>query len=200
MKKFKLFTDATKEEAWLNEWMRLGYEVTRKNMFQVYSFTRTADTNRAIRIDCQSFSSKKAFEHYKQFHEELGWHYIDGSQWQHLHYWRSPTSREDELFSDHDSEKLYLQRLTQYYSLYTTFFFVLAIIFVDDMSNFFNIQSAFLTPGLWNKEGSAFISAFLFELPFALVRFFSPWFMVVAGFFFLRTYMNYTKHLKKHRS
>lgn len=58
---------------------------------------------------------------------------------------------------------------------------------VIDFNAFINPKHLFLTPGLWDKTGTAFWFAFLFETPFALMRgflwLFIPLTMITCLFF-----------------
>lgn len=69
----------------------------------------------------------------------------------------------------------------------------------DKTLQYINPKSAYFTPGLWDKEGIEFLTAFLFETPLALLRFSSPWFIMICGTAFALTYVKYKKELRKWR-
>lgn len=193
MKKLKIFTNAQKEEKWLNEMLQKGWQLKHVNAIHVYSFEKTNNKQQIVRIDCQSFASKENFQRYKSLYEEFGWIHVIGSRSSTLQYWLNPTNKEDELFSDQSSEKNYLQRLSKIYGTCASFFLFLTFCLFQSSTQYTNIKSAYFTPGLWAKDGFEFWQAFLFETPFALLRFSSPWLMLIFGIIFLNTYFKYKK-------
>ncbi|HYK74826.1 MAG TPA: hypothetical protein VEV44_17155 [Pseudoneobacillus sp.] len=67
-------------------------------------------------------------------------------------------------------------------------------------SSFIDPKLLYYTPGLWEKSGTSFWSAFLFETPFALMRGFSWYILVLAIALFLifslRSRLQYIKTRK----
>lgn len=61
----------------------------------------------------------------------------------------------------------------------------------------FNPVNWYLTPGLWDREGSSFWFAFLFETPFALMRGLAVYFFILiillCGVYGLRAKKHYEK-------
>jgi hypothetical protein len=52
-----------------------------------------------------------------------------------------------------------------------------------------NPRELYFTPGLWDKQGAAFLGSFLFETPFALMRGIAGLFIpVTIGMFFVCSY------------
>lgn len=197
MKKCRMFIDPLKEEKWLNEMIKKGWVCKKVNMFGIYEFEETKFTDYVIRFDFQSFHSTDSYEQYVELHEDDGWYHIGGSRWTSQQYWAKLTDGLDELFSDNASEKAYLQHLTKYYGIVTIFFVLMTVSLFNNSLQYLNLKSAYFTPGLWNKEGVDFFTAFLFETPFALLRFISPWFIIICGIMFLKTYLKYNKTLKE---
>ena len=66
----------------------------------------------------------------------------------------------------------------------------------NNSSQYSSLKQAYFTPGLWDKEGGDFIFAFLFETPFALLRFGTPWLLLVFGIAFVMMYLKYQKKVK----
>lgn len=197
MKKLRIFTNVQKEEQWLNEMLQKGLQFKHVNGINVYSFEKTSNKQQILRIDCQSFASKEKFKQYKALYEEFGWVHVGGSRSSMLQYWLNPSGKEDELFSDQSSEKNYFQRLSKFYGICAFFFLFLTISLFKNATQYTNIKSAYFTPGLWNKDGFDFWQAFLFETPFALLRFSSPWLMILFGMIYLNTYFKYKKEVDK---
>lgn len=123
--------------------------------------------------------------------------HIAGSRFSMLQYWLHQRHDDDVLFSDQSSEKYYLQRLCKVYGTFASFFLFLTFCIFRTSTQFTNIKAAYFTPGLWDKNGLDFFSAFLFETPFALLRFSSPWLTLIIGIIFLNTYFKYKKEIKK---
>ena len=197
MKKLRIFTNAQREEQWLNKMLQNGWQLKNVNGINVYSFEKTSNRQQILRIDCQSFASKEKFKQYKALYEEFGWVHLEGSRSSLLQYWLNPSNKDDTLFSDQSSEKHYLQRLSRVYGTCASFFLFLTFCVFQNSSQFTNIKTAYFTPGLWDKNGFDFWSAFLFETPLALLRFGSPWLMLIFGFIFLNTYFKYKKEIDK---
>lgn len=197
MKKLKLFTNAHKEEQWLNGMLQKGWQFKHVNAINVYTFEKTSNKAQTLRLDCQAFASEQKFQQYKALYEEFGWVHVAGSRFSLLQYWLHPSNADDTLFSDQSSKSYYLKRLSQFYGTWTAFFLFLTFCIIRNSSQFTNIKAAYYTPGLWDKNGFDFWSAVLFETPFALVRFGSPWFTLILAFIFLNTYVKYKKEIDK---
>lgn len=197
MRKFRMFMDIQKEEKWLNERIQQGWLCKKVHTWGIYDFEKATSSQQVIRLDFQSFKSSEMYQHYIQLHEDYGWQHIGGSRWSSSQYWSKSTDGLDELFSDNASEKSYLQRLSAYYGAFTICFLLFAFNLFKNTSQYISIKSAYFTPGLWDKEGMNFLMAFLFETPFALLRFSSPWLIIIGGIVCMRMYVKYQKALKK---
>lgn len=190
MKKFKLFLDIQKEEDWLNGMAKRGWLCQHISSLGIYHFEMTAVNDQIIRIDYQTFKTKEAKNRYIQLYEEYGWKHL-GNSW--LQYWLKPADGMDELFSDQSSQKAYLRRLLEYYGFFGFIFLFFTIILFNNSTQYTNLKEAYFTPGLWEKEGVQFFFAFLFETPFALLRFGTPWFLLIWAIAFLIIYLKYQK-------
>ena len=159
------------------------------------SFEKTSNKEQILRLDCQSFSSEQKFQQYKALYEEFDWVHIGGSHFSTLQYWLNPNNKDDSLFSDQSSEKHYLQRLSKTYGACAFLFLFITFCVFKNSGQFLNIKDAFYTPGLWDKNGFDFWSAFLFDTPFAILRFGSPWLMLFFGLVSLNTYFKYKREI-----
>ncbi|WP_176786481.1 DUF2812 domain-containing protein [Thermoactinomyces sp. DSM 45892] len=191
MKKFKMFIDIHKEEAWLNEQLKKGYElVKRSSLTGVYHFKKTTNPNQVIKLDVQNGMSKEKYNTYVDLHEEFGWRRVANSRHHYIHYWIKEKDGHDELFSDVQSSGAMLKRIANYYLLW----FVVFLAVSTSGNVYLNPMDAYLTPGLWGKQGSAFIKALLFETPFALMRCAPVWFCIIMTMVFT---FKYKKCLKQ---
>jgi ABC-type uncharacterized transport system fused permease/ATPase subunit len=197
MKKFRAFIDVRKEEEWLNKMLHKGWLCKKVTPFGIYHFEKTKKRDQVIRLDFQSFKSADKYQQYTLLHKDYGWQSIGGSRWSSAHYWLKSTDGLDELFSDNTSEQAYLQRLMKYYGSFTLLFVLFTMNLWNNSFEYTNLKSAYFTPGLWDKDGTEFIFAFLFETPFALLRLGSPWFIIFCGTAFAITYLKYKKELTK---
>lgn len=197
MKKLKVFSNAQKEEQWLNKMLQKGWQLKSVNAFNVYSFEKTSNKEKILRLDCQSFASEQKFQQYKALYEEFGWVHVGGSRFSTLQYWLNPNNKDDSLFSDQSSEKHYLQRLSKTYGACAYLFLFITFCVFKNSAQFLNIKDAYYTPGLWDKNGFDFWGAFLFETPFAIFRFGSPWLMLIFGLVSLNTYVKYKREIDK---
>ncbi|MCZ8540207.1 DUF2812 domain-containing protein [Psychrobacillus psychrodurans] len=197
MIKFKVFSNAHKEEQWLNKMLQNGWQLKSVNAFNVYSFEKTSNKEQILRLDCQSFASEQKFQQYKALYEEFGWVHLGGSRLSTLQYWLNSNSIDDLLFSDQFSEKHYLHRLRKIYGVYACFSLFITFCLFQNSAHFLTIKDAYYTPGLWDKNGFDFLGAFLFETPLAITRFGSPWLMLIFGLVSINMYFKYKREIDK---
>src|SRR5690606_8032920 len=115
MKKLKLFSNAQKEEQWLNNMLQKDWQLKRVNGLNIYTFEKASNKEQILRLDCQTFDSEQKYQQYKALYEEFGWVHVGGSRSSTLQYWLNPNNIDDSLFSDQSSEKHYFQRLSKIY-------------------------------------------------------------------------------------
>lgn len=193
MKRFKIFIDAQKEEKWLNDLLQKGWQLKNVNAFHVYTFEKTKNPEQIIRIDCQSFKSNEKFSEYKALYEDFGWKHLSGSRFSKLQYWLKANNKDDSLFSDRFSEEQYFIRLSKLYGEIAFLFLFFTLCTYKNASQFVSIKDAYYTPGLWERVGMDFWRGFLFETPFAVVRFFGPWLMLFFGLISINMYFKYKR-------
>lgn len=177
--------------------LQKGWQLKRVNAFNLYTFEKTLNKEQIFRLDCQSFESEQKFQEYKTFFEDFGWVHVGGSRFSTLQYWLNPTNKDDSLFSDHSSIKYYFQRLSKIYGAYACFALFITFCVFQNSAQFTSLKDAYYTPGLWDKNGFDFWSAFFFETPFAITRFGSPWLMLIFGLVSLNMYFKYKKEIAK---
>ncbi|MBM6617145.1 DUF2812 domain-containing protein [Bacillus suaedaesalsae] len=201
MKKFKWFANVLKEKQWINHILDKGYMCTEINFLGVYSFVPTSNSY-VIQLDFQDYMSKDKFEEYKAMYEDFGWELIKGSRFGGIQYWQKAADGKDEIFSDIPSQITYYKRLKNYSSTFAilSFLYVVTIYDGEWLSGLFNIKASYLTQGLWEMEGSLFWKAFIFETPFAMLRFLLPWFFVISAVMFIYSYLQYEKKRKEFQS
>ena len=199
MKKFKIFFDIEKEEKWLNAMLQKGWLCTHANTFGFYyTFQKTADIDQVIRIDHQNGLKKEARQNYLQLHEDFGWRTIKTNVSTSTYYWVKRKDGRDDLFSDDYSQIAKYKRFMKSSATWAVIFFVYSMFFntSDNFPVFFDLKSAYLTPGLWDKEGNSFLFAFLFETPFALMRIIPSWLFITLSVVYGLTYMRYRKAIQ----
>lgn len=199
MIKFKIFFDIEKEERWLNEMLAKGWLCSHINSAGIYTFQPTENLEQVIRIDCQQELRKENKATYKQLHEDFGWRIVKEKSYDGTFYWTKSKDGNDELFSDHDSHIAKYKRLMKHASNWAILSLIFLMIFNgnDNVAPFFSIKSAYYTPGLWDKEGSAFLFAFLFETPFAIMRFLPPWLFLATCSIYITLYYRYRKSIQQ---
>lgn len=105
-----------------------------------------------------------------------------------------------EIFSDETSKNTMLKSFYNYCIIYGTLFLLHFINFSYAKDyKLFEPKTWYLTPGLWQLEGTSFWSAFLFETPFALL-FRSGWltcFFLICAMYYLIRALTLVKHQKK---
>lgn len=173
MIRFRFFLNFAKEEAWLSEMARQGWELT--NVFFGYHFRRAEPQNAVIRIDFRVFSSQSEFDNYIALFEDSGWQHIAGRPGSGTQYFKrvSEDSSED-IFSDDLSRAARYRRFSHLWLGTAVFIAVillaLSITGAADLRALIEPRRFYLTPGLWERTGDAFWRAFWFETPFAVFR------------------------------
>ncbi len=201
MTSFKCFFDFSKEEAWLADMARQGYRIT-KATTGYYKFDKISDNlgEFTFKVDYRYFRREEDFREYYMLFEDSGWQHIAGTKRSGSQYFvkiRSDAS--DDIFSDNFSRAGRYKRIaSMWFSLAIAYTPIL--IALSNNSNFYS-HGLYLTPGLWEKTGWNFVSAFLFETPFALFRL-SPYLLfgiLIINYliFAMRYYYLYKKELNR---
>lgn len=174
MIRYRMFFDFVKEETWLNEMARQGWQLTGVRV-PAYHFRQAAVQDVQIRIDFRTFASQAEFMNYKTLFEDSGWQHIAGSQRSGGQYFRrlAPDSTED-IFSDSRSRAERYRRYAQMWlTLAVALILPLAVLLFNgaiDLRALIQPKRFYLTPGLWGLAGDVFWRAFWFETPFAIFR------------------------------
>lgn len=173
MRKFKFFIDFDKEEKWLEEMAKEGYQL--KGTFLGYKFEKGEPEETTIRIDFRKFKKKEDFDDYKALFEDSGWEHLVGSKSSGIQYFKKVREdADDDIFSDTDSKaaryKRYANMCFESALSYLPFLMVFYLTNIINFRAFVNPKELYFTPGLWEKTGASFWAAFLFETPFALIR------------------------------
>jgi hypothetical protein len=177
MKVFKVFVDLDKEEKYLCEMAEKGYLFVKYSYWGVYTFEPTEPKTLNYRVDYRYFSSKAQFEEYVTLFEDSGWEHIYGTQSSGSQYFipKQDANQTEDIFSDRVSKADRYKRLSIICLVSACALF--AVIFTTVLYTTKNIGWAafdfhnwYLTPDLWEKTGSDFWKAFLFETPVAIMR------------------------------
>lgn len=223
MKKFKLFINIDKEEAWINSIIAQGYRLKKVSSLGQYVFEElpSADTLEnpssegeppenflpLVRMDFRTFSKKEDFTDYLTLFEDAGWRHIAGKKSEGSQYFEKmyPDCQE-EIFSDSASKAGRYRRISSAWLMLFAAYLPLVIIYTDPVGSpsFSTWKELFYTPGLWDMSGAKFLLAFLFELPFALGRAIGGLFplmlliiVICYGYFSLKTFYWYRKEKKR---
>lgn len=173
---FKFFIDYAKEEKWLNEMAKKGYEIIRNSCG--YKFKPITPQDITYRIDYRTFKCKKDFIDYCTLFEDSGWKHIAGTKSSGNQYFKKVSSNSDSnIFSDNMSKAARYKRVSIIWLSMSISYLILMIGLVYsgtiNLEAFINPKALYFTPGLWEKSGLDFLRSFLFETPFALARGFS---------------------------
>ncbi|NTU26233.1 DUF2812 domain-containing protein [Bacillus tequilensis] len=202
MKKYRYFMDIDSEEQWLNKMAYKGCELEGRGLLSYRFADEASSDNSTIRIDYRTFTHPEDFTDYRTLFEDSGWKHLFSSQG--LHYFRKEDANaSDDIFSDTESRAGRYKRLLQTYFalsfLFLSFIFILYTTKALTIDLFIRPQSLYYTPGLWDKTGAAFIRAFLFETPIALMRGGAGWIVLFSAlsffYLFMKTYKKYRKCL-----
>ncbi|ARJ51144.1 DUF2812 domain-containing protein [Staphylococcus lutrae] len=166
-KKWNCFFDPLKEERWLNDQLQQGYRLAKVSVFGNYYFEKT-DESHIVRLDYQEIYSRQKMNDYLALYESFGWEHVHGYRGGCTNqYWMKAGDKTEVLFSDRESLSNYYNRWLKYLN---GMFLVFFILFMTNLTQSHFKWDIFLTPGLWEKEGAEFWFAYLFELPFAMMR------------------------------
>ncbi|MDP4178511.1 MAG: DUF2812 domain-containing protein [Bacillota bacterium] len=177
MKVCKFFIDYDKEEKWLNEMAKRGYEL--KNAYNgLYEFHFGKPEDAIIRIDYRNFKSQVDFNDYCALFEDSGWKHEAGSKRSGNQYFKKiDQNGNDDIFSDTASRAGKYKRVSSMWmSLAVSYITISVSLMITNHINFSSIlhpERLYYTPGLWEMKGLRFLGAFLFETPFAIMRGFS---------------------------
>ncbi|MGX7013918.1 DUF2812 domain-containing protein [Vagococcus silagei] len=205
-RKFRLFATIEREEAWLEKQLIEGHVLIKTDGYGTYTFSDDTPMGKIkrrdlgvgpniqdyiIRIDCQTFKSNSEYEEYCSFLKEFGWTGIKSNKKSGKLYFIGKNSDTNELFSDVESRIQRDIRSRNELLTMNTSMLVLYFILFFDLRLILHPSRAFLTPHLFEMQGSLFVKAFLFELPFAILRLgvtFVP--IILAIFLFYRLYLS----------
>ncbi|MBU3196683.1 DUF2812 domain-containing protein [Clostridium algidicarnis] len=173
MRKFKFFINYDKEEKWLNDMAKKGYELETASFGYKFSFTKPQNTK--IRIDYRIFKNKEDFMDYSALFEDSGWKHISGNKSCGAQYFKKIDENGDEdIFSDDMSKAARYKRLSDMWIglavVYLPISIALAFQKSIDIKSILNPKLLYYTPGLWEMSGISFWRRFLFETPFAAGR------------------------------
>lgn len=170
MTKYKCFFDFGKEEAWLADLSRQGYKLTyAQNGCYKFDYIGNSYPDLVFKVDYRTFHKKEDFLNYCTMFEDSGWLHIAGSRHSGSQYFvKLRPDATGDIFSDNLSRAGRYKRLSSMWlGLACTF---TAIMISLSFSLHVNFSELYLTPGLWEMKGWHFVTAFLFETPFALFR------------------------------
>ncbi|TCP70215.1 DUF2812 domain-containing protein [Baia soyae] len=186
MKRFKLFVDIHKEEVWLNEQLKQGYELVRVSGVGKYYFKKITNTNQVIRVACRSLKKGELISYIKTY-TDLGWKRVPNSQYHPIHYWIKEKDGHDDLCQDITllSNEMLEKITSSYLPIFSLLVAIFPLLLAQGKIFYLNPKGAYFTPDLWEKEDGQFILSFLFETPFALGRFAFPWLLIIMLVFFV---------------
>ncbi|MCC5438106.1 DUF2812 domain-containing protein [Clostridium botulinum] len=202
MRKFRLFTDYNKEEKWLNEMYKKGYEL--KNISFGYKFYSIETENATVRIDYRIFKNKEDFIDYCTLFEDSGWKHLAGNKNSGVQYFKKINKNsEEDIFSDDISKATRYKRLSDHSMMFALCFFALSVSLISNGSINVNLilnpKLLYYTPGLWERTGVPFWGGLLFETPFALGRsvvFLIPLIVVLNFYLSIKARISYNKGQK----
>lgn len=200
MKKLGFYINFSKEEKWLNEMEKLGWELNNKNI--KYEFSKTSPQNTVIKIDYRNFKSNNDFQNYIVMFKDFGWEHIAGKRNSGKQYFKKIDDKAGEdIFSDVYSKAERYKKLSNMWLTFAMFYVPIFITLITtkaiNVAAFLNPKLFYYTPGLWEKTGEHFWKAFLFETPFAMMRgllwLFFPCIIILYTLFALKAQKYYKK-------
>ena len=195
MKKIKFFSSFQDEEKWLEQMAADGYKLAKRNTLQtlIYTFVPAPPEQVCIRADYRVFKTQHDFQDYCTLFEDSGWYHIAGTKDSGNQYFkRIDENSNEDIFSDTPSRAERYKRLSN--NAFACCFFFVPLIFgglmILNLDAFLNPRALWVTPGLWESETNfMWWRAFLFEMPFALMRGYVAPFMIFLSTTFTLFYL-----------
>lgn len=196
----KFFFRFEKEEAWLEAMSASGWHLISAS-YGLYKFQAGKPEKRVHKIDCRNISKQADLVDYVSLFTDSGWTSISAKKNMGNYYFYSMADQPGkDIFSDKASRAGRYLRYAQFTGMslipmipiYVSLFATGAL----KMGSW-----GYLTPGLWQMTGSEFVTHFLFETPFVLLRavgWVLPLLVVFACLIFVYSYYRiYHKELEK---
>lgn len=202
MRKLRCFLDFTKEENWLRNMAKEGYEF-KKVSWRGHYFEKSELKDTIIRIDYRTFKCKEDFVDYITLFKDSGWEHIYGGENLGLQYFKKVDENSDEdIFSDNTSKAGRYKKIFNAYITFTICWIpIVSMPLYSDSLKYNQLlkpETLFYTPDLWSLTGLNFLGGFLFELPLAIARFLviilAPVLAIFYLFMSIKSYMLYKKY------
>ncbi|WZY00681.1 DUF2812 domain-containing protein [Bacillus sp. FSL W7-1360] len=168
--KTRYFMDIEKEEAWLNKMREAGYQFVDRGWFTYYFKKVETIDSKTIKIDYKKCRDEQALSTYLQPFQEEGWKRVCGKS--DIHYFeKDDPAASEAIFSSKEQIVKGYKKLTMLWSIFAILFVSWTVILLSTgmIPDISNPKAFFYTPGLWDAEGEAFLSAFWFEFHLRLV-------------------------------
>lgn len=200
-RKFRIFTDFDKEEAWLTAMAKRGLLVSSGGPF--YGFTKSAPSDTIVRVDYVATMSDAAFSDYVTLFADAGWTHVAGSRKSGAQYFATQSADADtDIFSDAASRAERSKRAMRGFGATLIPLAVVAFIFLRPggfgESSLWNPSTWYLTDGLWDLPSNIFWPAFLFETPFVVLRIGVPVLMSIAAVYVAVLFFAYSAQYNRY--
>lgn len=164
------------------------------SFFGNYYFEKTNESH-IVRLDYQEIYSRQKMNDYLALYESFGWEHVHGYRGGCTkQYWMKAGDGTEVLFSDRESLSNYYKRWLKFLDALLLVYFAL---FVTNLTQNHYSRDIFLTPGLWDMEGAQFWRAYLFEFPFAVMRFLGYYLYFILLIPLFVVYHQFKKKLKE---
>ena len=181
IRRFRVFWDFDKEEAWLAQMAAQGRLLSKKKV--LYSFEES-QTGGVVRVDYRDSMSAADFVDYVTMFADAGWRHVGGGRSGGPHYFTTVGSADVDIFSDRASRAGRYRRSMNVHGVLFVVFVATSIALVVGPQGYLSMLTSpsqwYLTPGLWEMSGLRFLFSFLFESVFVLFRVGLP--LVAVGF------------------
>ena len=196
----KFFFRFEKEEAWLEAMSASGWHLISAS-YGLYKFQAGKPEKRVYKIDCRNISKQSDLVDYVSLFTDSGWTSISAKKNMSNYYFYSKADQPGkDIFSDKASRA---GRYLRYAQLTGMSLIPMIPIYVSLFATGALKMGSwgYLTPGLWQMTGSKFVTHFLFEMPFVLLRavgWVLPLLVVFTCLIFVYSYYRiYRKELEK---
>lgn len=165
----KIFVRFEKEEAWLESMSASGWHLVSAN-YGIYRFAGGQPEKRVYKIDCRNITKQADLVDYISLFFDSGWTSINPKKNVGNYYFYSLAVQPGkDIFSDKASRAGRYLRYAQLTGM--SLIPMIPLYGALFATGVFKIGNwGYLTPGLWQMTGAEFITHFLFETPFVVLR------------------------------
>lgn len=182
MKKIRFIIDFKKEEDYLRDMAKQGWEMVHYNFCKMYTFEKIRPEARNYRIDYQTFKKKADYMAYLTLFEDSGWQHVSGNRGSGVHFFlaKNGMDLDSDIFSDDSSRN---ERHKRLYSQAMVMGVLTMIYLLILQPSFKGITSWYLTPSIWDYSGPQLVGMVIMQTFFLVLPFIPLLFLAISALY-----------------